>query len=205
MDGITTYDYDDVNRLCLELTDELEGWAVLNVNLRPFYAEGSKTIAFEIAQQLARLGVDVIEAGFPIASPGDFEAVEKIAQEVDGPTICGLARAAGVKPEIEVFDTGNLWLAKQMLAEGLIDRPPLFQLCMGIPWGVPADVRLMKAMVDLLPAGANWTAFGIGRMQMPFAAQASTKSGFSLSIPYPGWIASAPQALATRMISSMER
>src|SRR6195952_4459138 len=47
----------------------------------------------EIAQQLSRLGVDVIEAGFPIASPGDFEAVEKIAREVQGPTICGLARA----------------------------------------------------------------------------------------------------------------
>src|SRR4051795_13120492 len=47
----------------------------------------------EIAQQLARLGVDVIEAGFPIASPGDFDAVRTIAREVQGPVICGLARA----------------------------------------------------------------------------------------------------------------
>src|SRR5881396_1292841 len=46
----------------------------------------------EIAQQLARLGVDVIEAGFPITSPGDFEAVQEIARSVDGPVICGLAR-----------------------------------------------------------------------------------------------------------------
>ena len=46
----------------------------------------------EIAQQLARLGVDIIEAGFPIASPGDFEAVKAIAQKVEGPVICGLAR-----------------------------------------------------------------------------------------------------------------
>jgi 3-dehydrocarnitine:acetyl-CoA trimethylamine transferase len=83
----------------------------------------------------------------------------------------------GVKPELEIFDTGNLWFAKQMLAEGLIDEPPLFQLCMGIPWGVPADAALMKAMVDLLPAGANWTGFGIGRMQMPFAAQAVLLGG----------------------------
>jgi uncharacterized protein (DUF849 family) len=64
-----------------------------------------------------------------------------------------------------------------MLAEGLIDEPPLFQLCMGIPWGAPADLALMKAMVDLLPAGANWTAFGIGRMQMRIAAQAVLLGG----------------------------
>ena len=64
-----------------------------------------------------------------------------------------------------------------MLAEGLIDEPPLFQLCMGIPWGVPAAPLLMKAMVDLLPPGANWTAFGIGRMQMPMAAQAVLLGG----------------------------
>jgi uncharacterized protein (DUF849 family) len=83
----------------------------------------------------------------------------------------------GVRPELEIFDTGNLWFAKQMLAEGLIDEPPLFQLCMGIPWGVPADPGLMKAMVDLLPAGANWTGFGIGRMQMPIAAQAVLLGG----------------------------
>jgi uncharacterized protein (DUF849 family) len=83
----------------------------------------------------------------------------------------------GVKPELEIFDTGNLWFANQMLAEGLIDQPPLFQLCMGIPWGVPADPGLMQAMVDLLPAGASWTGFGIGRMQMRVAAQAVLLGG----------------------------
>jgi uncharacterized protein (DUF849 family) len=86
-------------------------------------------------------------------------------------------RELGVKPELEIFDTGNLWFAKQMLAEGLIEEPPLFQLCMGIPWGVPADLGLMQAMVDLLPAGANWTGFGIGRMQMRMAAQAVLLGG----------------------------
>jgi 3-dehydrocarnitine:acetyl-CoA trimethylamine transferase len=80
-------------------------------------------------------------------------------------------RELGVRPELEIFDTGNLSFAKQMLAEGLIEQPPLFQLCMGIPWGMPADAKLMKAVVDLLPAGANWSAFGIGRMQMPVVAQ----------------------------------
>jgi uncharacterized protein (DUF849 family) len=86
-------------------------------------------------------------------------------------------RELGVKPELEIFDTGNLWFAKQMLAEGLIEQPPLFQLCMGIPWGMPADAQLIKALVDLLPAGANWSAFGIGRNQLPMVAQSVLLGG----------------------------
>jgi uncharacterized protein (DUF849 family) len=86
-------------------------------------------------------------------------------------------RELGVRPELEIFDTGNLWFAKQMLAEGLIEAPPLFQLCMGIPWGMPAEPRLFKAVVDLLPAGANWSAFGIGRMQLPMVAQSVLLGG----------------------------
>jgi uncharacterized protein (DUF849 family) len=82
----------------------------------------------------------------------------------------------GVKAELEVFDTGNLWFANQMIKEGLL-RDPLFQLCLGIPWGAPADTTTMKAMVDNLPAGATWAGFGIGRMQMPMAAQAVLLGG----------------------------
>ncbi len=83
----------------------------------------------------------------------------------------------GVKPELEIFDTGHLWFAKQMLAEGLLDAPPLFQFCLGIPWGAPADTVSMKAMVDNLPAGAVWAGFGIGRSQMPMVAQAVLLGG----------------------------
>ena len=82
----------------------------------------------------------------------------------------------GVKAELEIFDTGHLWFAKQMLKEGLLEDP-LFQLCLGIPWGAPADTTSMKAMVDNLPAGANWAGFGIGRMQMPMVAQAMLLGG----------------------------
>jgi uncharacterized protein (DUF849 family) len=80
-------------------------------------------------------------------------------------------QSLGVKPELECFDTGNLWFAKQMIEEGLIDSPPMFQLCHGIPWGAPADTATMKAMVDNLPDNAVWAGFGIGRMQMPMVAQ----------------------------------
>ena len=81
-----------------------------------------------------------------------------------------------MKAELEIFDTGHLWFAKQMMSEGLLDDP-LFQLCLGIPWGAPADTTTMKAMVDNLPAGAVWAGFGIGRMQMPMAAQAVLLGG----------------------------
>ncbi|CAD5105943.1 BKACE family enzyme [Zestomonas carbonaria] len=82
----------------------------------------------------------------------------------------------GVKAELEIFDTGHLWFARQMLKEGLLDDP-LFQICLGIPWGAPADTTTMKAMADNLPPGCTWAGFGIGRMQMPMVAQAMLLGG----------------------------
>jgi uncharacterized protein (DUF849 family) len=83
----------------------------------------------------------------------------------------------GVKPELEIFDTGHLWFASKMVEEGLIDPPPLFQLCMGIPYGAPAEPNLLQAMVQLLPAGAQWASFAIGRNQMPWVAQSVLLGG----------------------------
>jgi uncharacterized protein (DUF849 family) len=91
-----------------------------------------------------------------------------------GAAIC---KDLGVKPEFEIFDTGNLWFVKQMIKEGLVVPPPLVQLCMGIPWGMPADTGHLLAMVNTLPADAVWTSFGISRMQMPWAAQAVLAGG----------------------------
>jgi uncharacterized protein (DUF849 family) len=83
----------------------------------------------------------------------------------------------GVKPELEIFDTGHLWFASKMVDEGLIDAPPLFQLCMGIPYGAPPDPGLLQAMVHLLPDGAQWASFAIGRDQMPWVAQSVLLGG----------------------------
>ena len=83
----------------------------------------------------------------------------------------------GVKPELEVFDSGHLWFAKQMHSEGLVDDPPMFQICLGIPWGAPADTATMKGMVDALPDNAVWAGFGISRMQMPMVTQAVMLGG----------------------------
>lgn len=86
-------------------------------------------------------------------------------------------RELGVKPELEIFDTGHLWFANLMVAEGLIDPPPLYQLCMGIPYGAPIDTSLLTAMVGLLPEGAEWTSFAIGRDQMRWVAQSVLLGG----------------------------
>jgi uncharacterized protein (DUF849 family) len=86
-------------------------------------------------------------------------------------------RDRGVRPEIEVFELGHIELAKQLLSEGLFDAAPLFQLCLGVRYGAPATADAMKAMRDALPSGAKWSAFGIGRMQMPMVAQAVIMGG----------------------------
>lgn len=83
----------------------------------------------------------------------------------------------GVKPEMEVFDLGHVRLARHLIDEGLIDAPPLFQVCLGIPWGAEADTASMMAMSNALPHGSNWAGFGIGRMEMPMVAQAVLLGG----------------------------
>ncbi len=88
-----------------------------------------------------------------------------------------LIRSYDVKPEMEIFDSGNLWFAKQMCTEGLVDEPPMFQLCLGIPWGAPVNTQTMAYMAGELPDGAVWAGFGIGRWQMPMVAQAILLGG----------------------------
>jgi uncharacterized protein (DUF849 family) len=83
----------------------------------------------------------------------------------------------GVRPELEVFDTGQLVMVKDLVAEGLIDEPPLIQLCMGIPYGAPEDPQTLLALVNQLPPGAVFSAFSIGRMQLPYVAMAALAGG----------------------------
>ncbi len=83
----------------------------------------------------------------------------------------------GVKPECEVFDTGQLWQVKDLMKEGLLPDPVLVQLCMGIPYGAPADIGTFMAMVNAMPARAVWSSFSIGRMQLPWVAQSVLAGG----------------------------
>ena len=97
-------------------------------------------------------------------TPGMLRAMGRMMTEI------------GVKPEIEVFDTGHLWLAKRLLEEGVLEAPALVQLCMGVPWGAPNDLSTFLAMVQAVPDDWTFSAFSLGRDQMPFVA-ASVLSG----------------------------
>jgi uncharacterized protein (DUF849 family) len=83
----------------------------------------------------------------------------------------------GVKPEVEAFDTGHLWYAKQLVADGILDPDVLVQLCMGVPWGAPDDLNTFMAMVNNVPDNWTFSAFGLGRSQMPFVAASVLAGG----------------------------
>ena len=108
-------------------------------------------------------------------TPGMVRAMAKGIQEL------------GVRPEVEVFDTGDLVLLNEIVAEGLIDSPAMVQLCMGIPYGAPNDPLTLQAMVERLPEGSVFSAFSIGRFQLPYAAMAvlfggNVRVGLELSL-----------------------
>ena len=83
----------------------------------------------------------------------------------------------GVKPEIEAFDTGHLWFAKELVKEGVLKEDALVQLCMGVPWGAPDDLNTLMAMVNNVPDTWTWSGFGLGRHQMPYVAAAVLAGG----------------------------
>ena len=91
--------------------------------------------------------------------------------------IAGQIKGLGVRPELEVFDFGQLVMVKDLIAEGLIDDPVLIQLCMGIRYGVPDDPTTLMTLVNALPPGAVFSAFSVGRMQLPYVAMAVLAGG----------------------------
>ena len=98
-------------------------------------------------------------------TPGMLRAMAKIALDL------------GVRVEIEAFDTGHLWFAKQLVKEGLIEEPVLVQLCMGVPWGAPDDLNTFMAMVNNIPGDWTFSAFSLGRNELPYAAAAVLAGG----------------------------
>ncbi len=106
------------------------------------------------------------EAGYVMTNtPGMLRAMGRMMTDL------------GVRPEIEAFDTGHLWFAKQLAEEGIIEDPVLIQLCMGVPWGAPDDLSTFMAMVDNVPESWTWSAFSIGRNEMAYVAAAVLAGG----------------------------
>jgi uncharacterized protein (DUF849 family) len=83
----------------------------------------------------------------------------------------------GVTPEIEAFDTGHLWYAKQLVADGVLGPDALVQLCMGVPWGAPDDLNTFMAMVNNVPDNWIFSGFGLGRNQMAYVAASVLAGG----------------------------
>ena len=100
-----------------------------------------------------------------VNTPNDLRKAAKKLKEI------------GVKPEIEAFDTGNMWFGSQLYKEGLLSDPPMFQMCLGIPWGAPATPLVMQTMIDIMPAEAIWSGFAISKNEMPFVAQTVIMGG----------------------------
>jgi uncharacterized protein (DUF849 family) len=91
--------------------------------------------------------------------------------------MAALIRGAGVKPELEVFELGHIRYARKMIEDGEIEGPPLFQMCLGIPWAADASPNTMVAMKNMLPANAQWSGFGISTALWPMVAQAFLLGG----------------------------
>ena len=98
-------------------------------------------------------------------TPGMLRAMAKMMTDI------------GVRPEIEAFDTGHLWFAKQLVSEGLITDPVMVQLCMNVPWGAPDELNTFLAMVNNVPKNWVHSAFSLGRHQMPYVAAATLSGG----------------------------
>ena len=98
-------------------------------------------------------------------TPGMLQAMGRMMTEL------------GVKPEIEAFDTGHLWYAKQLVKDGVLESPALVQLCMGVPWGAPDDLNTFMAMVNNVPDDWTFSAFALGRNQMAYVAASVLAGG----------------------------
>jgi uncharacterized protein (DUF849 family) len=181
------------------------GAAVVHIHVRDAATgRGSRDVALyrEVVERVRSSDVDAVinltagmggdlvlggdDAPLPVDAAGTdmVGAAERLAHvEELRPEICTLDcgsmnfRELGVRPELEVFDTGHLVMVGDLIRDGLIDDPPMIQLCMGIPYGAPDDPTTLLALVNRLPRGAVFSAFSIGRMQLPYVAMAALAGG----------------------------
>ncbi len=121
----------------------------------------------KLKPELCSLDVGTLNFG-PRAFINLVPVVEKMATMI---------KQAGVKPELEVFDIGHIRIANHLVRQGFVDKPPLFQLCLGIPWGIEATTENMVYMKNNLPPNALWYAFGIGPQHFQMAATSMINGG----------------------------
>jgi 3-dehydrocarnitine:acetyl-CoA trimethylamine transferase len=176
VDRIRAADVDVV----VNLTSGMGGDLVLGGPERPLPLDDAGTDMVSAHDRLAhvrelRPDICTLDCGtMNFAAGGDYvmtntpDMLRAMAREI---------QELGVRPELEVFDTGQMVMVKDLIAEGLIDDPVLIQLCLGIRYGAPDDPATLLNLVDLVPDGAVFSAFAIGRMQLPYVAMAVLAGG----------------------------
>jgi uncharacterized protein (DUF849 family) len=164
----------------INLTSGMGGDLVFGSTEKPFpYSEGGTDMA-GATERLAHVyacmpEITTLDCGtMNFSSGGDYVMVNT------PDTLMEMARQVqklGVRPELEVFDTGHLVFVHDMIKAGVLDDPVMVQLCMGIAYGAPDDPGTLMAMVNRLPANSTFSAFSIGRMQLPYVAMAALAGG----------------------------
>ncbi len=163
----------------LNLTAGMGGDVVFGAGERPLPLDPAGTDMVGPTERLAHVAallpeICTLDCGTMNFSLGDYvmtntpSALRAMARQV---------QALGVRPELEVFDAGHLVFVNDLVREGLIDGPAMIQLCLGIPYGAPDDPLTLMSLVHRLPAGAVWSAFSIGRRQLPYVAMAALAGG----------------------------
>jgi len=121
----------------------------------------------KLKPELCSLDVGSMNFG-PRVFANTLDHVEEMARQI---------KAAGVKPELEVFDMGHIEIGKNLLKKGLVESPPIFQLCLGISWGIPANTKTMLFMKESIPPDAIWAGFGVGPTSFAMVAQSALLGG----------------------------
>jgi len=163
----------------LNLTAGMGGDLVLGSAERPLPLNGEQTDMVGAAERLAHVEdllpeICTIDCGTMNFAEGDYIMVNTPSMLR---ALAARVQSLGVRPEIEVFDAGHLVLAKKLVAEGLIEDPVMVQLCMGIPYGAPDDPAMLVTLANAMPRDWVFSAFAIGRMQLPYVAVAAAVGG----------------------------
>ena len=166
------------SEVIINLTAGMGGDLVIGPDSDPMnFGEGTDLVgAQERLRHVERIRPDICSLDCGSLNFGDTNEVYVSTPEMLR-EMTQKVRSLGVHPELEIFDTGNLWFAETMITEGLLDPPFWIQLCLSIPYGTPMDIGILYAMVNRLPEGTEFTSFGLGAMQMPMVAQSVMLGG----------------------------
>jgi uncharacterized protein (DUF849 family) len=163
----------------LNLTAGMGGDLVFGAGEHPLPPDEAGTDLVGPAERVAHIAECLPEICTLDCGTMNFAEADYVATNTPGMlrAMGAMMTELGVRPEIEAFDTGHLWFAKQLVEEGIIEDPVMVQLCMGVPWGAPDDLNTFMAMVNNIPPSWVFSAFAISRNQMPYVGAALLAGG----------------------------